>query len=427
MWPAASLRHAGRGGTGSSGHDPESTLALEDLTEADPVGNLGLALWRAPMRELPEASWAPRREYASLSGGKAGATGWRNLWILGGQRGSGQYLDDMWRSMDGAATWEPVRCGPHWSPRARLGVTGGQTASERPIGVMYVIGGQGNSGFNADVWASDTGGRTWHKMNPRAPFGPRADPACAVVSGEPLVLVVGGGVSVDIHRDLWLSRNGGENFAAINLPGGQTLPWAASLTPWPPHILCAGRTNMPGRLALWRLRLGAGQNAELESLDKFSEEAEAEEALASVSLPKPLKLTIDLQAQVLLSWDSKASCLVTHPLPLPDEAQRHPFGETQPARHLYIAAPGSGDAHIHCDMDSAFAPQWHGRIWLFSWDGKRGWASDRSRFRLQKRFLQLVGVRLQSTDSVPLEVWLGKVRNMVLPGPRRVLKDSTAE
>lgn len=79
--------------------------------------------------------------------------------------------------------------------------------------MIYVVGGQGAPGLLADVWASDTAGRSWARMCPRAPFGPRTGVACATVPGNPLVLVVAGGVSDDVHRDLWVTGHffGGES------------------------------------------------------------------------------------------------------------------------------------------------------------------------------------------------------------------------
>lgn len=73
-------------------------------------------------------------------------------------------------------------------------------------GVIYVVGGQGAPGLLSDVWASDTAGRSWSRMCPKAPFGPRANVACATVPGNPLVLLVAGGVSDDVHRDLWVAE-----------------------------------------------------------------------------------------------------------------------------------------------------------------------------------------------------------------------------
>lgn len=389
-------------------------------SDTDPCGRLGLGLWRSPLRSLPCPPWAPRRDYASLSGGKAGSTGWRNLWILGGDAGGNHYLNDIWRTTDGGAMWEVVDCGAHWSPRSRLGVAGGQTASKRPIGVMYVVGGHGVSGFLADVWASDTAGRTWHRMNAKAPFGARAAVGCAVVSGEPLTLVVGGGMSVEVHRDLWLSRDGGETFGKMDIPGEFNIPVGFSLTPWPPEMLCATQTRYSGRLSFWKLRLGeGGETGKGAALEAFNEE-DVNEALPD-QVPRPPHVTMDFQAQVTLSWDSVAACLVAHSVPSEMSNGEGLFmGETDPIYLREVNAPGAGNAHVHCDMDSAFAPHWHGRVWILSEDGTRVWATDRARFRAQSRFLKLVGVRLQATHGFPLEVW-GKVRAMLLPGPRRVI------
>ena len=78
-----------------------------------------------------------------------------------------------------------------------------------------MVGGQGAPGLLADVWASDTAGRSWARMCPRAPFGARTGVACATVPGNPLVLVVAGGVSDDVHRDLWVTGHFGESASIL--------------------------------------------------------------------------------------------------------------------------------------------------------------------------------------------------------------------
>eukprot|EP00438_Fugacium_kawagutii_P018908 Skav236694 [mRNA] locus=scaffold847:352591:353300:- [translate_table: standard] len=105
-------------------------------------------------------------------------------------------------------------------------------------------------------------------MCPKAPFGPRANVACATVPGNPLVLLVAGGVSDDVHRDLWVSQDGGVTFSELSL----TMPLGVSMMKWPPHLLCASRA-INGRLGLWCLRLTLGDDAtaELEPLDEFSQ------------------------------------------------------------------------------------------------------------------------------------------------------------
>lgn len=272
-----------------------SSLGLGKLLEILPdriaAGTIGERLWHSPFRELPRPQWAPRHGYVALSGGLS-PTGWRNIWVLGGVIPNFGYSDDIWRTVDGGASWGLVEAGVHWAPRSEFGCCGGSTAPEpKPKGVIYVIGGQGPPGLLADVWASDTAGRTWSRMCPRAPFGPRARVACATLPGNPLVLLVAGGVSDDVHRDLWVSQDGGTNFSLLSL----TMPLGLSMMKWPPDLLCASRA-INGRLGLWRLRLNLhnGIKADLEALDEFSQSFDSE---CSHDVPKPPRFGLDLEAE----------------------------------------------------------------------------------------------------------------------------------
>ena len=128
-----------------------SSLGLGKLLEALPTmriaaGSIGECLWHSPFRELPRPQWAPRHGYVALSGGLS-ATGWRNIWVLGGVIPNLGYSDDIWRTVDGGASWGLVEAGIHWCPRSEFGCCGGSTAPEpKPKGVIYVVGGQGPPG-----------------------------------------------------------------------------------------------------------------------------------------------------------------------------------------------------------------------------------------------------------------------------------------
>ncbi|CAE8625080.1 unnamed protein product [Polarella glacialis] len=377
------------------------------------IGSIGEALWRAPLQELPRPKWAPRSGFASLCAGKA-STGRRMLWVLGGGTSDRHFTNDIWRSVDGGFAWNLLKSSRHWSPRQRFGATVGSTIPDPtsqipggPVqGIVYVVGGHGATGFLADVWASDTMCRTWHCMNTKAAFGPRVDVACAVVPGKPLTLVVGGGVSVDAHHDIWFSSDGGETFGPVDAPA---LPRGAAFRLWPPDILCAAHSQLPGQLAIWRLQLQdtSGQErakAELLPVDQVAEEFHEIELQ---SMPRVPRFALDLQAQVLLSWDARQSCLAEQSLAPTD-------GGVGTTRILDVVAT-AGDAHVLCDMDSVFSSLRNGLLWVFSAEGTSLWVSGKSKLSAQDRFLGLLGLHLNMARGLPIEIWFGRVRSFLLP------------
>lgn len=392
-----------------------TSLGLGKLLERLPAtkmacGNIGERLWHSPLRELPQPQWAPRHGYVALSGGLS-ATGWRNIWVLGGIIPNLGYSDDIWRSVDGGTSWGLVPAGIHWSPRSEFGCCGGSTAPEpKPKGVIYVVGGQGAPGLLADVWASDTAGRSWARMCPRAPFGPRTGVACATVPGNPLVLVVAGGVSDDVHRDLWVSQDGGVTFSMLSL----TMPLGVGLMKWPPHLLCASRA-INGRLGLWCLRLNLGDavTAELEPLDEFSQSFDSE---WNHELPKAPRFGLDLEANAAISFDKTAN-LQAQSLPdLKSVSSPSPWDcENLPLEKMSCHVPPDS-CWVVCDMDAAHT-RGHGKIYVLTED--RCFASDRQQYRAQDHFVKLLGFRLQLTHGLPMDLWLGRVRPCLLPRPRR--------
>eukprot|EP00747_Dinoflagellata_sp_TGD_P215254 gnl/TRDRNA2_/TRDRNA2_87971_c0_seq1.p1 gnl/TRDRNA2_/TRDRNA2_87971_c0~~gnl/TRDRNA2_/TRDRNA2_87971_c0_seq1.p1 ORF type:complete len:383 (-),score=33.51 gnl/TRDRNA2_/TRDRNA2_87971_c0_seq1:114-1136(-) len=327
----------------------------------------------------------------------------------------------MWRSVDGGGSWDQVEAGPHWCPRSRLAVCGAATdpskanAFSRPIGIMYVVGGQTRSGLCGDVWASDTAGRSWHCMTENGPFGPRADVSCAVVPPDPMCLVVAGGMSVDYHRDVWLSRDAGETFAQVDMP---MLPTCCTLLQWPPHLLCVSRAQSNGDLVFWKLRFhrdsddatdakSLRNSADLEVLDEDSDEFALLADLGG-QVHRPPRVGIDIELNAALSWDIKSPCLKAHPL----------LGGTNEGKVISEVSALGKDVHILCDMDAAnvgWEVMRHGRIWILAQDGSKIWATSRARFFEQERFIKLLGIRLADVYGMPYEIWMGRVRPLLLP------------
>lgn len=304
--------------------------------------------------------------------------------------------------------------------------TGSTAPAPSPKAIMYVVAGQGSRGLLADIWASDTMGRQWHKMNADAPFGPRADVACAVLPSEPLGLLVGGGVSSDLHRDLWLSRDGGETFASRL--SGVVLPPLATLLSWPGpagptsplQFCCAAHAGPRGHVLVWRLLLGSGSGSLFEAvLEPISQGVKecvddpcnvgADEAL--LANWRPPSIAIDLVHECILSWDPTVGRLVAHG-----------YGKTH--YHVCInevalpARPSDGTVHILCDMDSVYSSLRRGALFvLVSRRASKecAYASSRSKYTAQRQFLRLLEVRLSWTLGIPSDLFCRRLCSLLLP------------
>jgi len=68
-------------------------------------------------------------------------------------------------------------------------------------------------------------------------------------------------------------------------------------------------------------------------------------------------------------------------------------------------------------MDAAYT-RGHGKVHILTED--RCFTSDRHQYQLQDRFLKLVGLRLAAMVGLPMDLWLGRVRPLLLPRPRRI-------
>lgn len=387
-------------------------------------GLIGDGLWQSPLRRLPKPPWAGLQGFVPLFFGKSKA-GWRVLWVFGGARRSQDYVNAVWRSNDGGSTWEEVPIGlsaSRWSPRSRLGVAAGTSVGQPcPKAITYVVGGQGPLGLKADVWASDTLCREWHCMNSNAPFGARADAACATVHGDPQSLIVAGGIALEPFRDCWLSRDIGATFSKVNVP---ELPIMPTLTQWPPHFLCASAGTCPTgkNIKLWQFQLAddgtTKPSAILEPLDVDDEEEERDSpnlnyeqlvAAFSSGARQATRVALDLQALVVTWWDPVLACVASRSLTV-----------GSPVVHVREACGIPGPAALLCDMDSPFASLRHGRLFVFGFSGNSVFATDRMRYRAQRKFLLLLGVRLEYMYGLPLAAWVARVPAMLLPGPRRV-------
>ena len=131
------------------------------------------------------------------------------LWIVGGDKNTGHYQNDVWSSADGL-NWELVTASVPWANRAtqyvcvfndRLWLMGGQMIFEPSAPPNPVVA------YN-DVYSS-ADGITWNLENPHAAWSPRG-----IIMGNVVfqgrMWVIGGG-TYDIrtfNNDVWSSPDG---------------------------------------------------------------------------------------------------------------------------------------------------------------------------------------------------------------------------
>ncbi len=104
------------------------------------------------------------------------------MWIIGGNAGNWNYLNDVWSSTNGTA-WSQATTNAGFSQRYALSslVYGGK---------MWVIGGYDSNGlFQNDVWSSSDG-VTWTPVTSAASFSGRAAMGCVVFNNA--MYVIGG-------------------------------------------------------------------------------------------------------------------------------------------------------------------------------------------------------------------------------------------
>jgi len=421
--------------------DPTERVVDDSANAGCSLGPIGEMLWLSPLQPLKRPAWAPRVGYTPLFFGKA-RTGHRVLWIFGGEH-NGRYTNDVWRSVNGGSSWALVPAGDRWSPRIRTNVAGGSTAPlPNPQAVIYIVGGQGSSGPCSDVWASDTLCKTWYCMNRRAPFGPRLDASCIVMPSDPQTLLVAGGVSTDLHRDIWISRDLGATFSEVTVP---ELPSSFTLVSFPPNFLCVSYSPQQERLGVWRLlidgldgpcstvdakqfqsQLSPGVqpttwSAELSPLDDFT--ATEFDGWMNfqfdymTTFQHSPRVALDLQAGNLITWDARQNCLMVYWL------QQQHASPQWPTRYSKLCLADCKVGHIYCDMDSLQFSTRKGRLVVFTEGGVTQsplWASRQTQLKAQVRYMLLLGLRLHVLHGLPREVWSGRVLKMILPSVQGV-------
>lgn len=123
------------------------------------------------------------------------------LYVLGGYTDNGQVLGDVWRSMDGGATWSQQSANA-FPPRFRFCALGDGKGS------LYVIGGEESRRFaylhRRDVWQSSDGGTTWQQVS----IGPNEPIHAALEYGAASCSLLGGRMVYVGREHTVSSRNG---------------------------------------------------------------------------------------------------------------------------------------------------------------------------------------------------------------------------
>jgi PKD repeat protein len=138
--------------------------------------------------------------------------------LMGGFGSGGTDFHDVWKSTDGGVTWTQVTAGAGWSARAE------SNAVVLPDGSIVLMGGfvNGDSSHKTDVWRSVDGGATWTQMTASAGWGSRQYPAVVALPDNSIVLM--GGSSLN---DTWRSTDAGATWTQVNASSGWSGRWGS--------------------------------------------------------------------------------------------------------------------------------------------------------------------------------------------------------
>ncbi|CVK31841.1 PKD domain containing protein (fragment) [Methanoculleus bourgensis] len=131
------------------GYDDDDNL-LNDIWQSTDYGKT----WE---EVNPSAGWPARRSHTSVAMPDG------SIVLMGGCNGTGDdypYLNDTWRSTDSGEHWELVNASSGWSGRAY------HTSVAMPDGSIVLMGGEGDdySEYLNDIWRSTDGGATWTQL-----------------------------------------------------------------------------------------------------------------------------------------------------------------------------------------------------------------------------------------------------------------------
>ena len=144
----------------------------------------------------PSAGWPARRSHTSVAMPDG------SIVLMGGCNGTGDdypYLNDTWRSTDSGEHWELVNASSGWSGRAY------HTSVAMPDGSIVLMGGEGDdySEYLNDIWRSTDGGATWTQLPDARWTGRSCHTSVAMPDGS-IVLMGGEGYDYSEYlNDVW--------------------------------------------------------------------------------------------------------------------------------------------------------------------------------------------------------------------------------
>ena len=136
------------------------------------------------------------------------------IYVIGGFDGTSR-LDDVWKSSDGGETWTEVALTSGTKFSARDGHSSVAIGSGPHKGI-YVIGGFDGTGDLNNVWKSSNGGATW-QVATGSKFSERSTHSSVVVGSN--IYVIGGRNDTGhsgIQASIWESSNGGGAWRFVN-------------------------------------------------------------------------------------------------------------------------------------------------------------------------------------------------------------------